>query len=300
MEPGLYLISTPIGNSKDITLRAIDVLSIADVIVCEDTRRTKKLLTIHNISIDSRPCIAYHDHSSNNQLQYILDIIRTGKTVAYTSDAGTPLISDPGYEIVKAVTCEHLKVFSIPGPCAAIAALTISGLPTNNFMFIGYPPRKTSQRISFLSKYQSLQTTMVIYESPERVIDTINDLLQVFGNKHATVAREITKRFEEVISGTLQDIGGILGQYVKIKGEIAIIVDTRYTELDSQQIESKDRELDLIIMEYSSKIKSVKDLSTVVSYIHGVRKNTVYKRAIQLLKHTHNALDNKEAYDGEE
>ncbi|MDX5351441.1 MAG: rRNA small subunit methyltransferase 1, partial [Paracoccaceae bacterium] len=167
--PGLHLVSTPIGSARDITLRALDVLAGADVLVAEDTRTLRHLMEIHGIPLNGRPVVAYHDHSGAGQLQRLVALIAEGKSLAYASEAGTPLISDPGFELARAVAGAGLPMTAAPGPCAAICALTLSGLPSDRFLFAGFLPATAAARRSALEELAATQATLILYESPKRL-----------------------------------------------------------------------------------------------------------------------------------
>ncbi|MFN3577881.1 MAG: 16S rRNA (cytidine(1402)-2'-O)-methyltransferase, partial [Tabrizicola sp.] len=195
-------MSTPIGAARDITLRALDVLAGADVLVAEDTRTLRHLMEIHGIALSGRPLIAYHDHSGPGQMQRLLDLLAEGKSLAYASEAGTPLISDPGFELARSVAEAGLPMTAAPGPCAAICALTLSGLPSDRFLFAGFAPATRAARRSFLGELAGIQATLVLYESPKRLADLMADMVTVLGpTRRAVVCRELTKRYEEVLRG---------------------------------------------------------------------------------------------------
>lgn len=216
----LTIIPTPIGNLGDITLRALEVLRAADLVACEDTRHSRKLLNHFDIH---KPLAACHEHSRPGELARILDLLRDGKSVALISDSGTPLMSDPGYELVRDARREGIPVEVLPGPFAAVTALVASGLATDGFTFLGFPPVKGGQRKKFLEKRADAGETLVLYESPHRVLKTLEALLEVFGDREAAVCRELTKKFEEVIRGTVSEILAKLADR-KILGEIVLVV----------------------------------------------------------------------------
>lgn len=201
----LYIVSTPIGNLEDITLRAINILSTVEIIACEDTRKTGFLL--HHFNISNKPqLIPYHDHNESNVTPQLIDYLVQGKSVALVSDAGTPLMSDPGFLLVREAIKRGIKVISIPGPTAAIAALSVSGLPTNQFLFLGYPPEKQSHRIKmFKSIQQYNSTTIIFYCAPHKLEQTLLDMKEVFGDIEVVLARELTKIHEEIWNGKLSE-----------------------------------------------------------------------------------------------
>ncbi len=273
MQAGLYLVSTPIGTASDITLRALDVLKKADILAAEDTRTSRKLLDIHGIKLEGRPFFAYHDHSSEGERKRILDAIAAGKSVAYLSDAGTPLIADPGYKLAAEAVKAGLPVTSAPGASALLAALAVAGLPTDRFMFAGFIPVKAAAKKTFLSELQNLRATLVFFESPRRLVDSLDAMAEVFGTRQAAVCRELTKKFEEVKRGTL---GELAGNYPTApKGEIVIVVGPPHERvLDDQDI---DTALKAALSEMS-----VKDAAAFVAEQLGIKRKQVYARALEL------------------
>jgi 16S rRNA (cytidine1402-2'-O)-methyltransferase len=216
----LYLVSTPIGNLEDITLRALRVLQEVDLIAAEDTRRTKKLLNHYQIKT---PLTSYFEHSSFKKTQSLLSQLKKGKDIALVSEAGTPSISDPGFKLTKRAIENRLKVVPIPGASASIAALSASGLPTNSFIFEGFIPRKPGKRRNFFLSLKDQEKTLIFYESPRRLITTLKDLLAVLGDRQIVIARELTKIFEEMIRGRTSEVIELLEDKT-IKGEITILV----------------------------------------------------------------------------
>lgn len=217
----LYLVATPIGNLQDMTFRAVDVLKQAAVIAAEDTRQTRKLLT--HFQIEGPRLISYHEHNKNRMEHEILDLLDNGLDVALVSDAGTPGISDPGEDIVYAAVDRGYTVVPIPGACAGISALVASGLPTGQFSFVGFLPRERKDRKKALEGWKARKETLIFYEAPHRLKDTVKDLLDVFGNRNLTAARELTKRYEEFARGTLADLLDSL-QEQPAKGEYVLVV----------------------------------------------------------------------------
>lgn len=220
LEPGLYLVSTPIGNLGDITLRAISVLVRADLVLCEDTRRSRVLLA-HFAA--GRELQTYHEHNAARERPRILARLQEGKSVALISDAGTPLISDPGFKLVREAVELDISVFCVPGPSAAMAALTIGGLPTDSFFFAGFLSAKGEARRRRLETLASIPATLVLYETAVRVNETVRDIANVLGDREVVVARELTKRHEEVLRGKASEMGERLAQR-PVKGEIVLLV----------------------------------------------------------------------------
>ena len=271
--PGLHLISTPIGAARDITLRALDVLAGADVLVAEDTRTLRHLMEIHGVPLGNRQVIAYHDHSGEGQLQRLLGLMAEGKSLAYASEAGTPLISDPGFELVRAVAAAGLPMSAAPGPCAAICALTLSGLPSDRFFFAGFPPSAQGARRTFLADLAAVQATLILYESPKRLAALLSEMVTVLGPaRQVVVCRELTKRFEEVLRGGAADLAEQVAQR-DIKGEIVVLVD-RAPPAEATE-DSIGEALDQAL-----KTMSVKDAATFVSQTLGVPRKIAYKIAL--------------------
>jgi 16S rRNA (cytidine1402-2'-O)-methyltransferase len=223
--PGLHFVATPIGAARDITLRALDILAGAEVLAAEDTRTLRHLMEIHGIALGDRPLLSYHDHNGAAVRPRLLAALAEGKSVAYASEAGTPLVADPGFQLARAAIAEGFAVLSAPGPSAVLAALTVSGLPTDRFLFAGFPPVGAGDRARFLEEMASVAATVVLYESPKRVGRLLGELVHNFGgDRQAAVCRELTKRFEDVSRGTLEALAGqFAGQAVK--GEIVVVID---------------------------------------------------------------------------
>ena len=220
-EPGLYLVSTPIGNAQDITLRALDVLEEATVIACEDTRVTRKLMAIHRIST---PLTPYHDHNARRVQPELIGRLKNGETVALVSDAGTPLISDPGYLLVRAAIGEGIPVTPIPGPSAMLAALVVSGLPTDRFLFVGFLPARARARRRALGELLDVKASLVFLEAPRRLAEALTDMAASLGTREAAVTRELTKKFEEVRRGTLAELAEHYRHAGPPKGEVTVVV----------------------------------------------------------------------------
>jgi 16S rRNA (cytidine1402-2'-O)-methyltransferase len=271
------VVATPIGNARDITLRALDVLAAADVLVAEDTRTLRHLMEIHGIAVGGRPLIAFHDHSGAGALARLLALLAEGKSIAYASEAGTPLISDPGFELARAVAAAGLPMTAAPGPCAAICALTLSGLPSDRFLFAGFPPAARGAREEFLAGLAGIQATLIFYESPKRLAALLADLVGVMGaERQAVICRELTKRFEEVSRGRLSDLAaGFAGR--EVRGEIVVLVDRAAPEAATEATIGKALDDALVTM-------SVKDAATFVSQTLGVSRKIVYKIALSRIE----------------
>jgi 16S rRNA (cytidine1402-2'-O)-methyltransferase len=217
----IYLVATPIGNLEDITLRALRILREADVIACEDTRHTRKLLAHFEIR---KPLLSYHEHNEAQRSAELVERARRGEAVALVSDAGTPGISDPGFRAVRAAIEAGVPVVSIPGPVAAISALTASGLPTDSFRFVGFLPPKKSQRRKALESLKGEDVPLIAYEAPHRIIETIEDVLDLLGDRPLVVARELTKLHEEYLRGTASSLLEELRSRTALKGEMTVII----------------------------------------------------------------------------
>lgn len=271
LEPALYVVATPIGNMEDITLRAIRILTQANIIACEDTRVTSNLLNRLGIKT---PLTVYNDHSTEKDRTRIREMIMAGKSVALVSDAGTPLISDPGYKLVKELTDHHLPVIGIPGPSSVATALSISGLPTDRFLFAGFlPPKKEACRHA-LEELKTYDCTIVLFESANRVCATLQTLATLMPARTLAVARELTKKFEEVRRGTAASLLEHFTAHPP-KGEIVLMLSPPVSE----QLGKEDIEAELTA---AMKTMSVKDAVTLISETHALNKKDVYKIALEL------------------
>lgn len=222
MAATLYLIATPIGNLEDITLRALRILrEEVALIACEDTRQTRKLLDHFEIR---KPLVSYHEHNEAARSQELAEALARGESVALVSDAGTPLVSDPGYRVVTAAIDHGFRVVPIPGPSAVLAALAASGLPTDQFRFVGFVPAKTAARRSMLQELASEQVTVICYESPHRILESLIDIAEILGDRPVVLARELTKIHEEFLRGTAATIRTQLEQRGSIRGEITLVI----------------------------------------------------------------------------
>ncbi len=274
LSPGLYLVATPIGTARDITLRSLDILSSADVLAAEDTRSLKRLLEIHGVILGDRPLVSYHDHNGHRVRPRLIAEIKKGKSVVYASEAGTPLVADPGYDLVQSMIEEGLPIVSAPGPSAVITALTLAGLPTDQFFFAGFLPSASSKRKTALRTLTEIPGTLVFYESPKRISAMLRDASDVLGaDRKAAICRELTKKFEEVLRGSLEELD-TLCQTRGLKGEIVVLID-RGTE---QSANAADVEAAL---ESALETLSVKDAATQVSRETGWKRREVYQLALK-------------------
>jgi 16S rRNA (cytidine1402-2'-O)-methyltransferase len=217
----LYVVATPIGNLEDITLRALRILREVDRIACEDTRQTRKLLERHGIS---KPLVSYHEHNEQARAEELLRELEAGKNIALVSDAGTPLIADPGYRLVAQARAAGVTVSPIPGPSAMVSALSASGLPTDSFFFGGFLPAKKTQRRKTLEEIKAFPTTLVFYEAPHRILEALDDIAEVLGPRQVTLARELTKIHEEFLVGEASQLRAALAARPSLKGEITLII----------------------------------------------------------------------------
>ena len=221
LKPGLYLVATPIGHLRDITLRALETLAAADVVFCEDTRVTAKLLARYDLRKELKP---YHDHNAAKVRPLILDRVAAGGSVALTSDAGTPLVSDPGFRLVKEAIGRNLAVEMIPGVSAPVMALALSGLPTDRFLFAGFLPAKAGERRRRLAELASVPATLIFFDTPRRIPDTLAAIEDVLGPREVCIARELTKIHQEVLRGLPGDLKAVIGARGGLKGEITLVV----------------------------------------------------------------------------
>jgi len=220
--PGtLYLVATPIGNLEDITYRAVRLLKEADIIACEDTRHTRKLLAHFGIS---KPLVSYHEHNEEQRAEELIERLREGESVALVSDAGMPVVSDPGYRLVRRAAEEGIPVVPAPGPSAALTALAASGLPSDRFTFLGFLPPRGAQRRETLRRIAEMDTTVILFEAPHRILATLDDLRQVAGDRAIVAAREMTKIHEEFLRGTAEEVREELARRNSIKGEFTIVI----------------------------------------------------------------------------
>ena len=275
LKSGLYLVATPLGSARDITLRALDVLHSCDAIVAEDTRSMRKLLNIHNISIKGRPLFSYNDFNGDRVRPKILSLLSSNKAVAYASDAGMPLIADPGYQLSKQAAERGFYVTSVPGASACLTALSLSGLPTDRFFFEGFLPVSKEKRREKLKELAQIPSTLIFYESPKRLTKVFNDLIAVMGeNRRAVIARELTKKFEQIISGTLAELYA-LTQKENLKGELVVLLDRPLsTSLTDTDIRAQ---LSVVLDKMS-----LKDASNFVAAAHGLSKRYVYSLALSI------------------
>ncbi|MCX7560314.1 16S rRNA (cytidine(1402)-2'-O)-methyltransferase [Sulfitobacter sp. F26204] len=277
LSAGLYFVGVPIGTARDITLRALDVLASADVLAAEDTRSMRKLMDIHGIPLRERRILALHDHSAEGVGARLVKAVKEGKSVAYASEAGMPLIADPGFELSRLAVRESIEMTCAPGPSAVLTALALGGLPTDAFFFAGFLPNARAARSAALEKLQEVSGTLVFYESPKRLAAMLRDAAVVLGGeRQAAVCRELTKKFEEVRRGTLEELSHLYAK-TSPKGEIVVLVDRGYSEPIKQiDIETSLRSA-LLEM-------SVRDAADMVAQAHALPRRQVYQIALALGK----------------
>ncbi|MGB1344574.1 MAG: 16S rRNA (cytidine(1402)-2'-O)-methyltransferase [Amylibacter sp.] len=276
LDSGLHILATPIGTANDITIRALNILRDADILVAEDTRVLRKLMEIHGINLNGRKILSYHDHNGEVQRPKLIALIKEGKVLAYASDAGTPLIADPGFSLTKLAIRNNIRVHAAPGASALLTALCLAGLPTDNFFFGGFLGSKSSQRIKNLQKIQNLDATIVYYESPKRTLSTLKDISKIFGNDRLiSVCREMTKKFEEVIRGTVDQVIDEIKSRHSFKGEVVIVLGPpTKKEISDEEIYSA---LQIALQEYR-----IKDAATQISEQFGVPKKRSYEMALRI------------------
>jgi 16S rRNA (cytidine1402-2'-O)-methyltransferase len=277
LSAGLYLVATPIGSARDMTLRGLDILASADLIAAEDTRTARKLMEIHGVPLGRRQVVAFHDHSGTAAVDRLVQAVVAGKSVAYVSEAGTPLIADPGYELARAVTAAGGLVTAAPGASAILGALAVSGLPTDRFAFVGFLSAAKTQRETQIAELRDLPFTLVFYESPKRVHDLLMALRDILGHdREAAVCRELTKKFEEVSRGPLSDLCDAFDGR-NVKGEIVVLVDRAGIE------EVADDDVESALRQAMTTMR-VKDAATTVAGALGLPRRQVYQLALGLAK----------------
>jgi 16S rRNA (cytidine1402-2'-O)-methyltransferase len=271
----LYIVATPIGNLGDISQRAIDVLTQVDVIACEDTRHTGKLLSAFSIK---NKTLSLHDHNERQRQEQVATMLKEGKSVALVSDAGTPLISDPGFHLVRHCRSLGLKVSPIPGACAAISALSVAGLPTDRFSFEGFLPSKSGARQATLQALANEPRTMVFYDAPRRAIDTVQDIVTTLGGeRYIVIARELTKTFETIHSDSAENLLNWLKQDAnQLKGEMVLIIEG-YQAAENEISADVINTLKLLLAEMKPK-----KACAIAAEIYGVKKNALYEVALSL------------------
>ncbi len=277
LSAGLYFVGVPIGTARDITLRALDVLASADTLAAEDTRSLRRLMDIHGVPLDGRKIIALHDHSSQGAIEKLMERIGAGQSVAYASEAGMPMIADPGFEIAGAAQKAGYSLTSAPGPSAVVTALVLAGLPTDAFFFAGFMPNAKSARQAAMEKIKDIPGTLVFYESPKRLAAFLSDAALVLGaDRRAVVCRELTKKFEETRRDTLQNLAQYYDGHA-VKGEIVVVIDRGRSE----KISSSGLQEDL---QAALGAHSMRDAVDLVAKAHQMPRRQVYQLALALTK----------------
>ena len=274
LKAGLYLLSTPIGNRGDITIRTLEILKECDLIVSEDTRVARKLLSMYQISLDGRNLVSYSDNSNSYARSKIVESIHNSKSVALISDAGSPLISDPGYKLVCEVISSGADVHSIPGPSSVISALSLSGLPCDKFYFHGFLSSREKKILEELERLRDYSCTAIVFESSRRLIKTLKYIGRTFGQKHlVSVCREMTKKFEEIRRGTVEELLEEFDSREKVKGEVVLVIGAKtFHKMDSVQIDK--------YLHYELQTRSVKDTVEILSKTLSLSKRVLYDRAL--------------------
>jgi len=271
----LYVVTTPIGNMEDITIRALKTLGQVDLVAAEDTRHTGRLLAYHDIKNN---LISYHEHNEHMRTPVLIHRLKTGSSVALVTNAGTPAVSDPGYRLVKEAIASHIRVIPIPGVSAVITAISAAGLPTDSFIFSGFPARKKSKRIEQLKALANENRTLIFYESPGRILSFMEEITNVMGNRYCVLCREMTKLHEEFLRGILSEIMDSLRQRPTVKGECTLLVkgceENNEVSLDIVRTE--------LIKGLAKKGSKLSEVTRTVAQKYGLPKNKVYEEALKL------------------
>jgi 16S rRNA (cytidine1402-2'-O)-methyltransferase len=271
----LYVVATPIGNRDDITIRALNILGRVDLVAAENTRHTGRLLAHHNIKGN---LISYHEHNEVKRTPELIHRLKTGSSVALVSNAGTPSVSDPGYRLVKEAIANNIKVIPVPGVSAAVTALSAAGLPTDSFIFVGFPAKKKAKRLKQLKELASENRTIIFYESPKRILTFLEEIIDAMGDRYGVLSREMTKLHEEFLRGFLSEIHYILNERPAVKGECTLLV------MGCE--ENKEVSLETVRNEINSELEKtgsrLSDIARAVAKKYGLPKNKVYDEALKL------------------
>jgi 16S rRNA (cytidine1402-2'-O)-methyltransferase len=278
----LYIVATPIGNMEDITLRALRTLGQVALVAAEDTRHTGRLLAFHNIH---KPLVSFHEHNETIRSAELIARLNAGESLALVSNAGTPTISDPGYRLVMQAVESRIRVVPVPGACAAIAALSASGLPTDAFVFLGFLPRRKGKRTKALESLALESRTLIFYESPKRLMELLKDLLRIIGNRHSVLTRELTKRYEEFIHGRLTEIVAAIEKREDLKGECTLIV-AGSAGGERSTLAALRRDIAATLRERPGRLA---DVARELGVQHGFSKNRVYAEALKMKKSVHDS-----------
>jgi 16S rRNA (cytidine1402-2'-O)-methyltransferase len=271
----LYVVTTPIGNMEDITIRALKTLGQVDLVAAEDTRHTGRLLAYHDIKNN---LISYHEHNEKARTPVLIHRLKTGSSVALVTNAGTPAVSDPGYRLVKEAIANHIRVIPIPGVSAVITAISAAGLPTDSFIFIGFPAKKKAKRLKQLQDLADEKKTLIFYENPGRILAFMEDLADVMGNRYGVLCREMTKLHEEFLRGHLSELIDSLSHRPSVKGECTLIVKgcEEKKEVSTDVIRAE------LIEALDKKRGKISEVSRIIAQKYGLSKNKVYEEALKL------------------
>lgn len=270
---GLYVVATPLGNLKDISVRALETLSSVDYIWCEDKRISVRLLQAYGINTK---LFAYHEHNANDEMPHIIAKLQEGAAVALISDAGTPLISDPGMKLIAECRAENLPLIPIPGASAPITALSVAGLPTNRFLFAGFLPNKAMKKQAVLDELKNIDTTLVFFESPKRLLSSLKLIAEILPDRQVAVARELTKIYEEVTTLPAAEVYAIYKQRERIRGEIVLMIGPA-----TSQAEVSQADIDAALTQALAKMR-VKEAANFVAEQFGLPKKALYQRALDI------------------
>lgn len=271
----LYVVATPIGNRDDITIRALNILGRVDLVAAENTRHTGRLLAHHNIKGN---LISYHEHNEVKRTPELIHRLKTGSSVALVSNAGTPSVSDPGYRLVKEAIANNIKVIPVPGVSAAVTALSAAGLPTDSFIFVGFPAKKKAKRLKQLEELASENRTIIFYESPKRILTFLEEIIDAMGDRYGVLSREMTKLHEEFLRGFLSEIHYILNARPVVKGECTLLV-MGCEEIKKVSLETIRNEINSELEKTGSRLS---DIARAVAKKYGLPKNKVYDEALKL------------------
>lgn len=274
---GLYLVATPIGAARDITLRALDVLNAATILAAEDTRRLRHLLQLHGIALRGRRIIAHHEHNEAASSPGLVAAIAEGASVAYASDAGTPLVSDPGYRLAAAVHAAGLAVHALPGPSAVLAALMVAGLPADRFLFAGFPPAALAARRTWLAGWEGVDATVILFESPRRVKETLGILCENDPERRIVICRELTKRFEERLTGTACELMQAIPPE-GLKGEVVMLLDR------SAPAPAPEADVPAALRQRLAAGDSLRDAAAAVAQAAGLPRRRVYQIGLAMMR----------------
>jgi 16S rRNA (cytidine1402-2'-O)-methyltransferase len=277
-DPGtLYVVATPIGHRDDITIRALQVLGDVDLVAAEDTRKTRRFLTLHGIC---NRLISYHEHNEAARTPQLIAKLKTGESLALVSNAGTPTVSDPGYRLIEAAVDNNLKVIPVPGACAATTVLSVAGMPTDSFIFMGFLAKKKIKRLRQLNELASQPRTLIFYEAPKRILALLNEIIGVMGDRRGVLGREITKLHEEIIRGRLSEIADRLKGRREVKGECTLLVAGNGGDKDLSW-QSARRQISAAVLEGQHSLSAI---AREIAATSGIAKNKIYAEVLKISK----------------